>query len=497
MKNIRKTILIALLLVAGLTMPIRAKIATTNEALTVANNWIRMIIQEKGGWGDAKTAFVKDIEEFKRGRRMIGYFCNVKPSGYIVISLRRELAPVKAYSVRSNLDPDCEEGMPDLIKGRMERILDTIEKLVGPVHTARTEDVANIVEIDYSSAWAELEGDISTVEWGLGSNQGDIGTESYQEGGILLTTHWSQGDPYNQNCPAPPGGDDCTAARCAVGCVATAAAQIMRYWYWPPYGSGDPPYNDNYDWTNMPNTVIDTSPAAQRNAVAELCREVGIAVDMRYCEGDDCQSSAYISDIEDLYEVHYRFSAACGQRDRSDYSPVDWFDLIKLNLNANHPIQYVVLGHSMVCDGWQEIGSGPARQYHMNYGWGGTCADANGCDTWYTLDELYQPDEDGTIDDESMMVNIYPITSVRWTISGTYPQEAFNFRYFDQNASGSSAVFEPGQNLQFMPNILVTSTGTIKFGGSSRFFTRGDMSIGIRTDSGGINMYSGGQMRLY
>jgi hypothetical protein len=490
MKNIRNTILVALLLSAGLTIPIRAKIATTSEALTVANNWISVTIQEKGGWGDANTAFVEDIQEFRRGRRMIGYFCNVKPRGFIVISLRRELAPVKAYSVRSNLDPESEEGMVDLIKGRMERILDTIEKLVGPVQTARTEDVANIVEIDYRSAWAELEGDISKVEWGLGPNQGDIGTANYQEGDILLTTNWHQKDPFNQDCPTPPGGDDCTAARCTVGCVATAGAQIMRYWYWPPYGSGSP-YGDTYNWTNMPDTVEPNSPAVERNAVAELNHEIGIAVGMKYCEGDECASAASTDDMEDVYEDHYRYSDACGQRDRSDYSPVDWFNLIKVNLNANHPVHYKIEGHSIVGDGWQEYGSGPTREYHMNYGWSGTSSD-----TWYTLDALYQVGG-GTIDDEYMLVNIYPVTSVRWTISGTYPQEAFNYRYFDQNASGSSAVFEAGQNLQFMPNIIVSSTGIIKFGSNSLFFTRGDMSRGIRTDSGGISLYSGGQMKLY
>jgi hypothetical protein len=388
--------------------------------------------------------------------------------------------------------------MADLIKGRMERILDTIEKLLGPVQTARTEDVANIVEINYSSAWAELEGDISTVEWGLGFNQGDIGTANYQEGTWLLTTNWHQRDPYNQDCPAPPGDDDCTAARCRVGCVATAAAQIMRFWYWPPYGSGSP-YGDTYDWLNMPDAVAPDAPAEQRNAVAELCHEVGIAVEMKYCEGDGCQSGAYPSDIEDLYEEHYRYSDACGRRDRSDYSTVDWFELIKLNLNANHPVQYEILGHSIVGDGWQEIyiGSTFTRQYHMNYGWGRTCGDPNGCNAWYTINRLFQADDDGTTDDESMTVNIYPVTSVRWVIAGTYPKEAFNYRYFDQNANGSSAVFEAGQNLQFMPNIRIASTGIIKFGGSSRFFTRGDRSRGIRTDSGGISMYSGGQMKLY
>ena len=70
-----------------------------------------------------------------------------------------------------------------------------------------------------------------------------LGTESgfykpvYTEGDVLLTSHWSQGHPYNSTCPGPWALDDCTAVRCSVGCVATAGAQIMRYWNWPPSGA--------------------------------------------------------------------------------------------------------------------------------------------------------------------------------------------------------------------------------------------------------------------
>jgi hypothetical protein len=133
MKNIRKIIMVALLMTVGLmTIPIQAQMATTNEALTVANNWIDVIIQKKGGWGDANSAYVESIEEFNRGGRTVGYFCNVKPVGHIVLSLRKELAPVKAYSAKSNLDPKSEEGMADLIKGKMEDILKVIEQKAGP-----------------------------------------------------------------------------------------------------------------------------------------------------------------------------------------------------------------------------------------------------------------------------------------------------------------------------------------------------------------------------
>ena len=39
----------------------------------------------------------------------------------------------------------------------------------------------------------------------------------------MLTTKWSQGYPYNANCPLVNG------KRCVTGCVATAMAQVMYY----------------------------------------------------------------------------------------------------------------------------------------------------------------------------------------------------------------------------------------------------------------------------
>lgn len=496
MENLRNKILLALLIAMGLTITIQAKMATMDEALNVASNWIDLVIQKKGGWGDANTAFVQDIQEFKQGQRTIGYFCNVKPIGYIIVSLRRELAPIKAYSDRSDLDPTSTEGMADLIKGKMEEILNAIEQQAGPIQTARTEDVSRLVEINYSNAWAELEGDISTVQWDLVSDEGDISAANYQEGQIMLTTNWHQGAPFNNDCPAPPGGDDCTSARCVVGCVATAGAQIMRYWYWPPYGSGSP-YSDTYDWTNMPDSVTTSSPAAEQNAVAELSHEIGIAVNMDYCAGtgtSPCASSAYTEDMEGVYENHYRYSTSCTKRNRTSYTATDWFNLMKADFNANRVIQYRIKGHSIVGDGWQEIGAGPTRQYHMNYGWSGT-----GDDTWYTLDALNQPGG-GTTSDEYLLENIYPAQSLHSSLVGTYTKPSFVYRYFNVDATGSSATFEPGQYLQFLPGVTVTSTGTIRFDGSStsstRLFTRGDTGRGARIYGGTIKMSANGSVKL-
>jgi len=492
MKKLRNTILVALLLVIGLTIPLRAEKATVNDALTVANNWISLILEKKGAWADANTAYVEDIQEFKRGRRTLGYFCRVWPKGYIVLSLHKQLAPVKAYSATCDLDPESQEGMTDLIKNRMERILGRIDERVKKLKQTPDQVMATILDINYRDAWNELQVDTMSFQQMLDS---DIEPLNYQESQVLLSSSWHQHDPYNQDCPPPPPEDDCTEARCVVGCVATAGAQIMRYWNWPPYGVGYP-YDDYYDWPNMPDRATGTSSTEEINAVAELSHEVGIAVDMIYCSGDGCASGAYTYDMVGVFEDHYRYSMDCVKLDRGDYSAVDWFNLMKAEFNANRPVQYKIPGHSIVGDGWQEIGAGPTRQYHMNYGWD------DGHTAWYTLDSITADPEN----DEYIVENIYPEQSLNSSLSVTpYMRVAsFPYRYFNVDAAGTSATFEAGQYLQFLPDITVTCTGTtggsVRFDGSSTYntilFSNGDRTKGARIYNGTIKMNRYGCIRF-
>jgi len=477
------SIVIASLWIFAAISPGQAQMVGRDDARALASGWIDVIIQNRGGWGGADAAEVADVQEFKRGNRVLGYFCRVRPRGYIVVSLRKELVPVKAYSATGDLGPRLDEGMADLIKGGMEQVLDHIEHQLGPVEAVRTEELVTIIDVDYRSTWEELERGGSKI--------------NYQAGGVLLTSSWSQGIPYNLQCPGPPLGDDCTSAFCFVGCVATAGAQIMRYWNWPPYGVGSP-YDDTIDWWNMPDTLHSNSPAAFVDAVAELCHEIGIAVGMDYCEGTShpCASTSETEDMMDVYEDHYHYHDDCSKRDRNDYSAVDWFELMKIDLNINRPIQYRVENHSIVADGWLEIGGVPIRQYHMNYGWD------NNYTTWYTLDSLYL----GGIDQEYMLIGIYPAQSMHnYIADGTYPRDSFPFRYFDRDITGNNATFESGQHLQFMPDIRLectsTTGGSIRFYGSGSdttyFYTRGNTSDGARIYDGAIKLSRYGGIKLY
>lgn len=492
-----------------------------DEAYTVARNWIAAVIEKNGDWGGSESAEIEDITEFRHGGKTVGYFCKVLPRGFIIVSLRRELAPVKAYSARSDLDPEAQDGLAELLKSRMDTVLNRLEHLSADSTrqgSPQGSDTApqSPFEIDYREAWDALQHDPDRFIRGtkpvlrsapvapLADDESSSAVEvsgddaNYQEGQILLSSDWHQGDPYNRDVPAPPAGDDCTAAHCAVGCVATAGAQIMNYWKWPPYGVGSP-YSDSYDWPNMLDSVTAASPTAAIDAVAELSHEVGVSVGMSYCLGVSapCASTCGTYEMEAVYENDYRYSNVY-KRDRSDYTVIGWFDLMKEEFNWNRPVQYRIEGHSMVGDGWQEIGDPVIREYHMNYGWLG-----GGSDTWYSLDGL----PGSTVSEEYLLENIRPVTYLL-DLSTDYPLNSlFPYRYFYRDTWGSGGTFDGGQRLQFLPGVFVFGTGAssapVTFASSPTYhgylFTRGDLGLGIRivaNSDGSIKLYNGGGIRF-
>jgi hypothetical protein len=413
-----------------------------------------------------------------------------------VVSLRRELAPVKAYSANLDVDPESDEGVTDAVKRRMEGILDTIEQQAGPLQSAPPEGVEAVLETSHRAMWQALERSAAAFQLGIASN---LVVMDYQAGEELLTSVWDQNDPYNRWCPTIVGDEACTHAK--VGCVATAAAQIMRYWAWPPYGVGW--YDDDYDWPNMPDDITGASPPAQIDAVAELCHEVGEAAGTDYgCT----ESTAWVggkpgADMRDAYDDHFRYNDNTDFEQRWHYtSTEDWFNIIRDNINANQPLQYALLdlsvgegfaGHSMVADGWKVVGS--TRMVHMNYGWGYTC-------TWEDITNL--PGAEG------MIRKIRPAPSLGdWLGDNTtYGKTSFNYRYFNRDATGRNVTFAAGQNLQFLPGVTVRCTsptgGRIRFEGSGSDSTRlfsikGTAVAGIRIYNGGIRLYQNGGVRFH
>lgn len=114
----------------------------------------------------------------------------------------------------------------------------------------------------------------------------------------LLSTQWDQSPFVNELCPY----DAYAGERTVTGCVATAMAQIMKFWDYPSTGSGYHSYAHNtygslsasfgsttYDWASMPDVVNTTN-----QAVATLMYHCGISVEMSYGIPSQGGSGAYV-----------------------------------------------------------------------------------------------------------------------------------------------------------------------------------------------------------
>lgn len=209
----------------------------------------------------------------------------------------------------------------------------------------------------------------------------DIETFSNEESkaiGPLLTTQWGQGSPYNSLCPIKSG------SRTVTGCVATAFAQVMNYHKWPLRGEGKHSYvsggysytidfsSIEFDWGNMENTYSQSSSSKSIEAVAQLMKACGYAVDMDYGVGG---SGAVTTKVLNANK-YFNYSENAYFADRNYYSTPQWEELIIDQLSKGLPIIYSgrdgiwsnSIGHCFVCDGYDGNG-----YFHFNWGWEGYC----------------------------------------------------------------------------------------------------------------------------
>ena len=130
--------------------------ATEDEAMIVAQAWLDRVVQMTGEWGDHANGLVTDCTELRRGDRVIGYYCTAKPSGFLVVSLYKCLAPVKFYFPKGNISSESEEGLAGFVKDILANVLDGLEVLAGPLDSVSREVATAVLEFDHNELWSDL-----------------------------------------------------------------------------------------------------------------------------------------------------------------------------------------------------------------------------------------------------------------------------------------------------------------------------------------------------
>ena len=236
----------------------------------------------------------------------------------------------------------------------------------------------------------------------------------------ICKTLWDQGDPYNLLCPKKNG------VLTQTGCVATAAAQIMKVYNHPAQGTGSHSYywkrgtddevqlsvdfsTATYQWNLMKNSYKGTATQDSKNAVATLMYHCGVACNMAYGLRSAGGSWAYFDDM--MYGLINYFGYDKGIRTiAKDYMGEELFlDSVYADLKAGYPVYFFARtvkdeGHAFVCDGMDANGL-----VHINWGWGGSS------DAYYPV-SVMDPENQGaggSVGNNAYVIRVCAYTHIR------------------------------------------------------------------------------------
>ena len=298
-------------------------------------------------------------------------------SGFVIVSADDRMPAILAYSTT--------ESFPDDMPEHVRAFLDTYNQALKRVEEGASADevfpMFSAKEEDYAESVEPLLGDIL----------------------------YDQGAPFNLKCPTESGRNTVT------GCVATAMAQIMRYYQYPSSATGTFTVSNKtngkqttydlsklpLDWSLIRENYLGEYTQKEGEAVANLMIAAGAAAGLIY--GLDATSGQTENARKALVNTFGYTDALYAGVTNLDKPYDDWIRQFVIQFRAGHPILFGGApgsnGHAFVIDGYRTNIKGiddatpmdmleeEDVSFHVNWGWSGK---HNG---WFYLGHL-QPEQD-------------------------------------------------------------------------------------------------------
>lgn len=417
-----------------------AERVTATDAAMVANSFMNPVSTSNAKTGPAKRMVMKTAAS---DEVLYYVYENADGEGWVMVAADDAVCPILAYSETGHFRTN---NMPSNVSNWLGKYNRFIQQ----------------IEADGAEASEETAAEWNALRKGT-YKATDYGTAVV---GPLVQTQWDQDAPYWNLCPGSG------SSKAYTGCVATAMAQVMKYWEWPKRGTGSRTYqpmdpnsdtgaqskrygkqtanfgNTTYDWANMINKYSGSYSNAQATAVATLMYHCGVGTDMMYGNDADGGSGTYTVNYGDwdwandegecamnalVMFFGYKKSTITGYM-RDGYSSggtqyytkwtdAAWTNMVKEELDKSHPIMYGGSGsgggHSFICDGYTD-----KDYFHFNWGWSGDN------DGYYKLSNLtpgsggagggsdsYSQDQDviiGIVPDKKDL----PMITITWWVNG-------------------------------------------------------------------------------
>lgn len=361
-----KKILTSLFILFGLPLLLVAKDISKSDIKIVAKQWL-----DNNQY--LYTNFISKINSDNdlipiynfKSDFVIAYLIQLHPKGFLVISKNDNIEPIVAFSFESDyrFDGSTNNFLFNYIRSELKIQLTSISK--GTINSD--------LILKNKKKWTELLKKKIKKENQYENNLSIIGP--------LLNSDWGQGNVFGE-----PLFNIYTPHNWPAGCVATTQAQVLNYYKWPIYGTGQHSYFDPnsgnhsvnfaetvYDWANTKDRYFDSiNSQAESNAAGLLTYHSAVSLDMTFAYNG---STAETADVPNAMKNYFNMQSYYSSISKSNF----WPDLKENILNHKPAILSIRAdngaGHAAVVDGI----STNNEYYHLNPGW---YTEFNG---WYNI----------------------------------------------------------------------------------------------------------------
>lgn len=315
----------------------------------------------------------------------------LNPQGFVIVAGDDLVEPIIGFAAAGEYDDSLDNPLGALVKQDVPARVMRVREMERQGKAHGTEYLSDKVLGAAKTKWSLLDrdGKAEPIEFGLAAIS-DVRVAP------LLQTKWNQ--------RSESGGNQCyniyTPSYYPCGCVATAFAQIMRFWEFPTTGVGTTTFNITvngtadtrnlrggddaggvYQWSWM-DVGPSVSVLSHREAIGRLTHDAGISVNMSYASGGSGTDTLKIADA--FVNTFNYANAVKGYNSLNNLDTAERNHMVNSNLDAGYPVAFgirgTVGGHAIVGDGY---GYNTSTMYtHLNMGWGSYQ------DAWYNLPSI-------------------------------------------------------------------------------------------------------------
>lgn len=364
-----------------------ARPTTEAEARRAVAGWLAA---DKRPLGAKMGAEPSQVQAFKDSAGNVNYFVvNLQPSGFTVVGGDDLLEPIIAFARQGTFEAISDNPLYDLLQRDVPARLAEARGKEEQARSEGREYIPHGVHRRARGKWRSLQQDLAATA----DASGGLTSISDVRVSPLVQSQWSQSTEGGQYCYNyyTPNHDVC-------GCVATALAQLLRYYSLPVVGIGVHSsfiYVDGvlkyyytrggdgaggaYDWDNMVLNPDAGTTDIQRQAIGALTYDAGVAVHMQYTASS---SGAYTKYVPVALKGTFGYTNAIyGNNYPATMPSTNLLNMINPNLDAGYPailgIVNSTVGHEIIVDGYGYNVS--TLYHHLNLGWAGVA------DAWYNL----------------------------------------------------------------------------------------------------------------